>query len=103
MREHVWKGDGGGCGGYAVGVAGAGGRGGRRGAAAGLGEEAGRLEGLLQLLERRLLLAQLLALLARRGKESLRPVGWVCREARGVGWAASAMGPTGSLGGRRAR
>ena len=82
------------------GVVGAGGRGGRRGAAAGLGEEAWRLEGLLQLLERRLLLAQLLALLARRGEESLRPVGWVCREAHGVGWAVAAMGPTGSLGGR---
>ena len=51
---------------------------GRRGGwrdAAGLGEEAGRLEGLLQLLERHLLLPQPLALLARRSEESLRPVG----------------------------
>ena len=71
---------------------------GRRGGwrdAAGLGEEAGRLEGLLQLLERHLLLPQPLALLARRGEESLRTVGWLGREVHGIRWAVRAMGQGG--------
>ena len=82
MCEYVWGGG--------AGVV-AGWQGGWRGAAC-LCEEAGRLEGLLQLLERHLLLPQPLALLARRGEESLRPVGWVGREVHGLGWAVCAMG-----------